>query len=269
VAAVSFVETSNAGGDIRFANTTTGPGVAWAYYPTAGQGGDVWVNPNYYYNGQLNPDDYGYLTLIHEVGHALGLSHPGDYNAGSGQSITYSNSAEYAQDTREFTVMSYFDAGYSGADHVNGGTSYAASPLLHDIAAIQEIYGADMTTRTGDTVYGFNSTAGRDAFDFTINSNPVVAIWDAGGTDTLDFSGYTAYYAMASINLNQGAFSNTPNMTSNIAIAYGTEIENAVGGAWRDRILGNALDNWLDGGSGDDTLEGGGGNDLLAGGMTH
>lgn len=266
VVAVSFVETADASGDIRFANTTTGPGVAWAYYPNSGRGGDVWVNPNYYHNTQLEPDDYGYLTMIHEVGHALGLGHPGDYNAGSGNPITYSNSAEYAQDTREFTVMSYFSASFSGADHVNAGTRFAASPLLHDIAAIQSIYGADTTTRTGDTVYGFNSNAGRDAFDFTVNANPVVAIWDAGGTDTLDFSGYTAYYATATIDLNEGAFSDTPNMTRNIAIAYGAEIENAVGGAWHDLIVGNALNNTLEGGNGDDTLWGNGGNDSLIGG---
>ncbi len=266
VAGVSFVETADASGDIRFANTTTGPGVAWAYYPGGGRGGDVWINPNYSHNNQLEPDDYGYLTMIHEVGHALGLGHPGDYNAGSGNPVTYSNSAEYAQDTREFTVMSYFNASYSGADHVNGGTRFAASPLLHDIAAIQSIYGADTTTRTGDTVYGFNANAGRDAFDFNINNSPVIAIWDAGGTDTLDFSGYTAYYATATIDLNEGAFSDTPNMTNNIAIAYGAEIENAVGGAWHDNIIGNALDNTLDGGNGDDTLWGNGGTDSLIGG---
>ncbi len=266
VAAVSFVETNDASGDIRFANTTTGPGVAWAYYPGGGRGGDIWVNPNYYHNGQLDPDDYGFLTMIHEVGHALGLGHPGDYNAGSGNPITYSNSAEYAQDTREFTVMSYFNASYSGADHVNGGTKFGATPLLHDIAAIQSIYGADMTTRAGDTVYGFNSTAGRDVFDFTINSTPVVAIWDGGGTDTLDFSGFTSYYAMATIDLNEGAFSDTPNMTNNIAIAYGAEIENAVGGAWHDQIIGNALNNVLDGGAGEDTLWGNDGHDSLLGG---
>ncbi|WP_282608078.1 M10 family metallopeptidase C-terminal domain-containing protein [Pelagibius sp. Alg239-R121] len=266
VAGVSFTETNDASGDIRFANTTTGPGVAWAYYPGGGRGGDVWVNPNYYHNSQLNPDDYGFLTMIHEVGHALGLSHPGAYNAGSGQMITYANSAEYAQDTREFTAMSYFNASYSGADHVNGGTSFAASPLLHDIAAIQSIYGVDTTTRTGDTVYGFNSTAGRDAFDFTINSNPVVAIWDAGGTDTLDFSGYTSYYATAKIDLNEGAFSDTPGMTRNIAVAYGAKIENAEGGAWHDQIIGNALDNVLDGGSGGDTIWGNDGSDSLIGG---
>ena len=42
----------------------------------------------------------------------------------------------------------------------------SATPMLYDIAAIQPLYGADMTTRTGDTVYGDNSNAGRGAFNF-------------------------------------------------------------------------------------------------------
>ena len=51
-------------------------------------------------------------------------------------------------------------------------------------------------TRTGDTVYGFNSTAGHDAYDFTVNTNPVIAIWDAGAVTTparpgQNFSGRT------------------------------------------------------------------------------
>ena len=58
--------------------------------------------------------------------------------------------------------------------------------MLYDIAAIQAKYGADMTTRTGDTVYGYNSTANRGAFDFNMNPKPIFTIWDAGGNDTLD-----------------------------------------------------------------------------------
>ena len=63
-------------------------------------------------------------------------------------------------------------------------------PLIHDILAAQRIYGADMTTRTGDTVYGFNSNAGRDTFDFIKTPAPIGAIWDAGGIDTIDTSGF-------------------------------------------------------------------------------
>jgi serralysin len=52
---------------------------------------------------------YGFITYLHEIGHALGLSHPGTYNAGQG-TLSYGNSAEYFQDTRKYTVMSYWDA---------------------------------------------------------------------------------------------------------------------------------------------------------------
>ena len=69
-------------------------------------------------------------------------------------------------------------------------TAYSGDPLIHDIAAAQRIYGADMTTRTGDTVYGFNSNAGRDAFDFVKTPAADRPIWDAGGIDTIDTSGF-------------------------------------------------------------------------------
>ncbi|WBH17322.1 M10 family metallopeptidase C-terminal domain-containing protein [Sphingomonas radiodurans] len=88
--------------------------------------------------------------------------------------------------------MSYFDAYETGAQHIDWtltNFASAATPLGHDIAAIQAIYGVDTTTRTGNTVYGFNSTARDDAYDFSLNTRPIVTIWDAGGKDTLDFSG--------------------------------------------------------------------------------
>ena len=81
----------------------------------------------------------------------------------------------------------------TGADHVDGSKIiYGATPLLHDIAAIQRLYGANMTTRTGDTTYGFNSNADRESFHIDSAGEKVVfAVWDAGGKDTFDFSGYS------------------------------------------------------------------------------
>jgi serralysin len=76
--------------------------------------------------------------------------------------------------------------------------------MVHDIAAIQRIYGADTTTRTGDTTYGFHSNADRAYYDFEQAPTPVVAIYDAGGTDTLDLSGYDT---PSIIDLNPGSYS--------------------------------------------------------------
>lgn len=235
---------------------------------------DIWLA-----SGWSSQDDDGDLyqggaaieTYLHEIGHALGVTHPGNYNG----SASYALDATHEQDTREYSVMSYFPAGADGggADHIGtAGLSYGATPLLHDILAIQAVYGADMTTRTGDTVYGFNSTAGRDAFDFTVNTNPVIAIWDAGGVDRIDASGWNTDQL---IDLGAGAFSSLGAMTRNVAIAYGATIEQAVGGGGDDRLIGNAAGNLLIGNAGtdrlygkagDDSLQGGAGSDLLYGG---
>ena len=148
--------------------------------------------------------------------------------------------------------MSYWDADDAETvDHYNqsGVWSYDA-PLLHDIAAVQAAYGADMTTRIGNTIYGFNSNAGRAVFDFTQNVNPIIAIWDAGGIDTLDGSGYsTAQF----IDLNPGSYSSMGYLTDNVAIAFGATIENAVGGSGADKIKSNSVSNVLTGGQGYDT----------------
>ena len=87
-------------------------------------------------------------------------------------------------------------------------------PLIHDIAAIQRMYGADMTTRTGDTVYGFNSNAGRDSYDFTKTPAPIMAIWDAGGNDTIDASGYATRQV---IDLTPGSLSSIGGVTFDTA----------------------------------------------------
>ncbi len=226
----------------------------------------IWAASNWWTHDQdtdLYQGGYGVLTYLHEIGHALGLSHPGNYN-GSG---SFDTDATHHQDTRGYTVLSYFNASEngSGADHYayTGWLRYGATPLLHDILAAQTIYGADMTTRTGDTTYGFNSNAGRTAFDFTQNNAPVVAIWDAGGEDTLDLSGFTENQV---ITLVEGEFSSVGPQTQNVVIAYGAVIENAVGGSGADEITGNAAANILAGGLGDDSLFGGDGDDTLEGG---
>src|SRR5258708_33349375 len=131
---------------------------------------------------------------MHEIGHSLGLSHPGAYDAGNGGSITYANNAEYSLDNRQYSIMSYFGGYAPGVGWQQDGTYsnwlYSETPMVDDVAAIQAIYGADMTTRTGDTTYGFHSNAGRDVFDFTVNTHPIVTIWDAGGDKKLHRSGY-------------------------------------------------------------------------------
>jgi len=200
---------------IVLANTTTGPAQAWTYYPGYDHqytrvSGDVWtatpdVNGS---NNWLRFGGYGNTTLIHELGHSLGLSHPGAYNFGPGFSATYVNGAEYAQDSKEYSIMSYWSDRETNALVTTWNVFLAGqpqTPMVHDIYTIQQMYGADLTTRIGDTTYGFNSTAGKDVYDFTKNPYPMLSIYDAGGAhDKIDLSGFTVGQF---VDLHAGSFS--------------------------------------------------------------
>ena len=244
-----------------YTSTSDGSG-AYAQFPgstAAGSpDGDLWINNNAVSKTTLPVGSYDYFVFLHELGHAMGLAHPGDYNAAPGLSITYRNSAQFIEDSQQFSVMSYFSATATEAD---SPTSYSDTLMLYDIYAIQEMYGVNLTTRSGNDTYGFHATLG-GAYDFTVNDDPLLCIWDGAGIDTLDLSGFGGKQI---IDLNDGAFSNVGGFTGNLSIAVGADIENAVGGRGGDEIYGNALANWLRGGRGVDILVGAGGNDRLTG----
>jgi hypothetical protein len=249
-------------------------GAAHAYAPItkdrsfASREGDVWFNLSSSPYNDIYSGSNDYSTLLHEIGHAIGLAHPGDYNAGdTKEPSTYENRAEYIEDSLQYTVMSYFDAAKTGANHTFANFTYqSVTPLRDDIVAIQRLYGANMNTRTDDTTYGFNSKADSKAFHLTDDIEAVFAIWDAGGTNTLDLSGYDTNQLL---DLRPGAFSNAGALTKNISIALGTVIHNGIGGSGADKITGNDSNNELRGNDGDDTIDGGRGNDTIDGGDGH
>jgi serralysin len=225
----TFRETKGLGADIQFSNSAD-PAQAYAYYP--GKQGwkfqsDVFVaDPKLNWtNAWFTNGGYGSTTLTHEIGHAIGLSHPGAYNYDPNVPQTYAGLAEYAQDSEQYSIMSYWSASATGARIVNWNAllfSNPQTPLLHDILTIQAKYGADPTTRVGNTTYGFNSNAGNEIYDFNKNPYPYLAIYDAGGVDTLDLSGFNVSQF---VDLRPGSFSSIGGGLPNAAAAQ-AELDN-------------------------------------------
>ncbi|HTQ15304.1 MAG TPA: M10 family metallopeptidase C-terminal domain-containing protein [Rhizomicrobium sp.] len=210
---------------------------------------------------------YVWMTIEHELGHAIGLGHAGAYNG----SVDSSTQQYSAFDSRLWSIMSYIDPDDSSAKFfsqytvtgTNWGTAadgygnVPTTPMILDILAAQELYGAPSTTVfDGGQTFGFHcNIADPDIaqfYDFTKNVNPVVTIWDAGTSNTLDLSGFTQN---STIDLNPGSFSSCNGQVNNIAIAFGTEVDTADGGAGADTFIANDGNDRFNGGGRNDTFE--------------
>lgn len=264
VSGLSFTESvddATTVGDLRFAYTWGAEmdgAQAYAYFPGSGPvGGDVWFNTRgTSFTDPWNLGTFEYLTVVHEIGHALGLKHPFDSSSLSSTLLPSS------LDSRSYTVMSYSAA----PGDVNTAFSYEpTTPMVLDIRALQTLYGKNTSTNAGNTNYVYQS--GTDYHQ---------TIWDAGGTDTITYQSTTG----GEIDLNSGvgggsrlgnalyvfgSFGQVLYEQYNVWIAYGSVIENAVGGSGNDTIIGNAYANNLYGGLGNDSIVGGAGNDTLNG----
>lgn len=239
-------------GDIRFSRTwdTSLNNTAFARAPEPTTfAGDIWLQPGTARDPQ--PGSHAYFAYLHEIGHALGLLHP--HEAGMPAEL----------DSLEYTVMSYRAwVGDDPGGTLPAGITYPTTPMLLDILAIQHLYGANVLSHAGNDSYSWD--AGENLFE---------TVWDSGGIDTLDWSnqstgsiinlegGYWSYLGPARVSGPNGETT-----TQNLALAFGTVIENAEGGSARDWIYGNGANNALNGNGGDDILYGWGGDDQLEGG---
>jgi hypothetical protein len=157
VANITFVQVAPGTGSINLGMADLGNGIGgWAYYPYPGYSGsndassygDVWITNRYSSYNNPTPGSWEYQTFIHEIGHAIGMKHPGNYNAGGGGTAgPYLPSGE---DNHQYTVMSY----YSGPSY---GSLEPITPQLYDVATIQYLYGANTSTRSGSDTYTFST----------------------------------------------------------------------------------------------------------------
>jgi serralysin len=253
VANIDFVATSGDRAHVRIAyGDLPSRWLAITHVEFSGRGSllraEIWLNDRYAYMGDVRPGSYAFFVALHEIGHAIGLDHSFDGAAKLGA----------AYDNASYTVMSYTD--HPGVGNGPSGLRLAPStPMLYDIAAVQSLYGANKAHASGNDTYRF-----ADGFA------EVRTIWDAGGNDTIDASDQVLPVV---IDLREGAASsigrrgkgtdwNRP-ASGNVRIAFGTVIENAVGGSGNDVLIGNDVANRLEGGGGNDVLYGGGGSDTF------
>ncbi|MEX2648192.1 MAG: M10 family metallopeptidase, partial [Alphaproteobacteria bacterium] len=263
VANVTFTEIPDTGdflgngkgrGDINFRNEAI-PDInmlAYAFFPLGEKprsnelSGDVHVNSRVKANfNEIGVHEQGLFTLMHELGHSLGLGHPND------GSVTL----PAPEDNDRFSIMIDFVGKGVFAD----AGVFPSTPMLYDILAIQHLYGANTSFNKSNTTYTF------DDDDVVYET-----IWDAGGKDTISVAGSTF---RAIIDLRAGKFSSVVGSpdgsgaaSKNLAIAFGVTIENATGGSKDDVIVGNGSSNKLKGSGGDDTLSSASGDDSLIGG---
>jgi hypothetical protein len=233
-------------GTMRFSNNVQTNSGGYALLPNSSgtdRDSDTWIAISD--NADLSLGTYNWMTLLHEMGHAIGLNHPGNYNAGESANVdAVGNFLSVNEDAFFNSIMSYR---WSAQDIQDVWF------MPYDMLALRYLYGTN-PFNTGDTTYTLSDSAGK----------LVQNIVDDGGVDTLNFA---AVPLAISLDMTPGAYSSVGRLISgsaalaNLTISFDAVIENAIGTALSDSMIGNGANNVLTGGSGNDSMDGGAGTD--------
>ena len=296
---VKVTETSTQCGDIRVGVTNSsdvpsGFSVGGSYFDifTGGSlwyssdNADIWINSGV---ADFSTGGSGYMTILHEIGHSLGLKHP--HSIVNNPSDWVSPALSVTYDHLGYSIMSYRDYpgdGYEGAGeghsvkNSTGDDFYNYTFMTYDIWALRYLYSYDGSSYstpdiTNDESYGIGGTGNNTYTISGTNITGSFSIFDTGGVDTLDFSGQSL---SSTINLHQTLSyigSSVINYDSGeyytgliIGIYYVGGIENVNAGSGNDIITCSSAANVINGGSGidivnsiasGDTINGNDGND--------
>ena len=146
---------------------------------------------NYDHFITLNPSGPEFMeTIVHEVGHGIGMSHPHDRGLGSvpsgifpgiqsGDSFAANGTGLYGLNQNVYTIMSY-----NGSSESDGAPDeiHSITPMALELLAAQIKYGPNLSTGLGDTVYNLKEATAPQNKAWS-------SIWDAGGTDSISAKG--------------------------------------------------------------------------------
>ncbi len=241
-------ETTTTVGDLRFAKTALASGAlnAYAYTPSSSApGGDVWFVDKVWNSDGFATGSYAAFTVLHELGHALGLRH----------AFEGSNPLPAVRDNLFNTVMSYTASSQSKRGDIYA-SYYPTTPMYYDLLSMQALYGRNKNHSTGDTTYEF-----RDDHTYFRTLD------DASGNDAMRYVGdddvqidlRPGHASMVSKPVHFTGYSTR----ATVFVGPGTVIERATGGHGDDTLIGNSSPNVLTGGMGQDTMTGYAGRDTF------